>query len=89
MFIKTFSEYSLFREYLCDSRYVGDKDIRNTLRPLKHHVDHWYLCDLTEERSAKAENLKQSLLDLEMNQTILEFSSPISHFNGFQSVEKK
>lgn len=66
-----------------------NKDISNTLRPLKHHVDHWYVCDLIEERGAKAENLKQSLLDLEINQTILEFSSPDLAFQqAYRQLQK-
>jgi dihydrofolate synthase / folylpolyglutamate synthase len=55
---------------------LADKDIINTLRPLRHHVDHWYVCDLLEQRGAKAAKLKQSLSDLEVTQTVLEFSSP-------------
>jgi dihydrofolate synthase/folylpolyglutamate synthase len=68
---------------------LTDKDILNTLRPLKHHVDHWYLCDLAEQRSAKAAQLKQSLLDLEVSQTILEFSSPELAFQRALSQLKK
>ncbi|MEN9916716.1 MAG: bifunctional protein FolC [Pseudomonadota bacterium] len=68
---------------------LADKDILNTLRPLKHHVDHWYVCDLTEERGAKATKLKQSLLTLDVNQTILEFSLPSLAFqNAYRKLKK-
>lgn len=68
---------------------LADKDILNTLRPLKHHVDHWYVCDLTEERGAKATKLKQSLLDLDVKQTILEFSLPSLAFQqAYRKLQK-
>lgn len=55
---------------------LATKDIINTFRPLKHHIDHWYVCDLAEQRGAKANQLKQSLVQLEVTQPILEFFSP-------------
>lgn len=68
---------------------LADKDSLNTLRPLKHHVDHWYLCDLVEPRGAKANQLKQSLLKLEISQTILEFSSPDLAFQqAYRQLQK-
>lgn len=68
---------------------LADKDIINTLRPLKHHVDHWYVCDLAEARGAKATKLKQSLFDLEVSQTILEFSSPELAFqHAYRKLQK-
>lgn len=68
---------------------LANKDIINTLRPLRHHVDHWSVCDLTEQRGAKAAKLKQSLLDLEVSQTILEFSSPDLAFRHTYSQLQK
>ncbi len=68
---------------------LADKDIINTLRPLKHHVDHWYVCDLPEQRGAKAEKLKQSLLDLEVSQAILECSAPDLAFQqAYRQLQK-
>lgn len=68
---------------------LADKDILNTLRPLKHHVDYWYVCDLTEGRAAKAARLKQFLLDLEVKQTILEFSLPSLAFQyAYRKLQK-
>lgn len=68
---------------------LADKDITNTLRPLKHHVDHWYVCDLNEGRGATARKLTQSLLDLEVKQAILEFSLPSLAFqNAYSSLQK-
>lgn len=68
---------------------LADKDIINTLRPLRHHVDHWYVCDLPGQRGAKATKLKQSLLDLEVSQTILEFSLPDLAFQHAYSELQK
>ncbi|MEN9449803.1 MAG: bifunctional protein FolC [Pseudomonadota bacterium] len=68
---------------------LADKDIINTLRPLRHHVDHWTVCDLTEPRGAKAEKLKQALLELEVTQTILEFLSPeIAFQHAYRKLQK-
>lgn len=68
---------------------MADKDILNTFRPLRHHVDYWYLCDLAEQRSAKAAQLKQSLLDLDVNQPILEFISPdLALQRAFSQLQK-
>ncbi len=68
---------------------LADKDILNTLRPLRHHVDQWYVCDLAEQRGAKAAKLKQSLSDLEVTQTILEFSSPDLAFQqAYRKLQK-
>jgi dihydrofolate synthase / folylpolyglutamate synthase len=68
---------------------LANKDIINTLRPLRHHADRWYVCDLAEQRGAKAEKLKQSLLDLEISQTILEFSSPELAFqHAYRQLQK-
>ncbi len=68
---------------------LATKDISNTLRPLRHHVDHWYVCDLAEQSSAKATQLKQALLDLEVTQTILEFSSPEIAFQyAYRKLQK-
>lgn len=68
---------------------LATKDISNTLRPLRHHVDHWYVCDLAEQSGAKATQLKQALLDLEVSQTILEFSSPDGAFQqAYRQLQK-
>lgn len=68
---------------------LADKDIINTLRPLRHHVDHWTVCDLAEQRGAKATKLKQSLFDLEVTQPILEFSSPDLAFqHAYRQLQK-
>lgn len=68
---------------------MADKDITITFRPLSNHVDYWYLCDLTEHRGAKATQLKQSLLDLKVKQSILEFSSPEFAFQrAFSQLRK-
>lgn len=68
---------------------LADKDIINTLRPLRHHVDHWTVCDLAEPRGAKATQLKQALLDLEVSQSILEFSSPDLAFqHAYRMLQK-
>lgn len=68
---------------------LANKDILNTLRPLKHHVDHWYVCDLIEGRGAKATLLKQSLFDLEVKQSILEFASPCLAFqHAYRKLQK-
>lgn len=68
---------------------LTNKDIINTLRPLKHHVDHWYLCDLAEEHGAKAKKLKQSLLDLEVKQTIVEFLLPgLAFQHAYHKLQK-
>ena len=68
---------------------LADKDIFNTLRPLRHHVDHWTVCDLAEQRSAKATKLKQVLLDLEVRLTIEEFSSPDLAFqHAYHKLQK-
>lgn len=68
---------------------LADKDIINSLRPLRHHVDHWTVCDLTEPRGAKATQLKQALLDLEVTQTILEFSCPeIAFQHAYRKLQK-
>ncbi|WP_342219427.1 bifunctional tetrahydrofolate synthase/dihydrofolate synthase [Rickettsiella endosymbiont of Miltochrista miniata] len=68
---------------------LADKDIINTLRPLRHHVDHWTVCDLAEPRGAKATQLKQALLDLEVSQSILEFSSPDLAFQyAYRQLQK-
>jgi dihydrofolate synthase / folylpolyglutamate synthase len=68
---------------------LADKDISNTLRPLRHHVDHWTVCDLAEPRGAKATQLKQALLDLEVSQIIVAFSSPDLAFQRAYSQLQK
>ena len=68
---------------------LADKDIFNTLRPLRHHVDHWTVCDLEEQRGARATQLKQALLDLEVTQPLLEFSSPELAFQyAYRQLQK-
>lgn len=68
---------------------LADKDIINTLRPLRHHVDHWAVCDLAESRGVKATQLKQALLDLEVKQIILEYSSPdIAFQHTYRQLQK-
>lgn len=68
---------------------LADKDILNTLRPLKHHVDHWYVCDLVEARGEKATKLTQFLSELEVKQSILEFSLPSLAFqHAYRKLKK-
>lgn len=68
---------------------LEDKDILNTLRSLKHHVDHWYVCDLIEARGEKATKLAQFLLELEVKQSILEFSLPSLAFqHAYRKLKK-
>jgi dihydrofolate synthase/folylpolyglutamate synthase len=68
---------------------LADKDRINTLRPLRHHVDHWQVCDLAVPRSAGAQQLKQSLHDLEVKQPILEFATPALAFQqAYQRMQK-
>jgi dihydrofolate synthase/folylpolyglutamate synthase len=68
---------------------LANKDIINTFRPLKDHIDHWYVCDLAEQRAARAIQLKQLLTKLEVTQPILEFSSPEEAFqHAYRRLEK-
>jgi dihydrofolate synthase / folylpolyglutamate synthase len=68
---------------------LANKDIINTFRPLKHHIDHWYVCDLAEQQGAKANQLKNFLFYLEVTQPILAFSSPEDAFQRAYSQLKK
>lgn len=68
---------------------LANKDIINTFRPLKHHIDHWYVCDLAEQRGAKADQLKNFLFHLEVTQPILAFSSPEDAFqHAYPKLQK-
>lgn len=68
---------------------LADKDIVNTLRPLKSQLDTWYVIDLAVQRGASAEQLKQSLKTLDITQTILEFSAPELAFQqAYQTLQQ-
>ncbi len=45
---------------------LADKDIANTLAPLKQHVNHWYLANLPTERGAAAEILQLNLANTDV-----------------------
>lgn len=43
---------------------LAEKDIENTLLPLKPLISQWYVCDLAEKRAASAHLLKENLKNL-------------------------